>query len=97
MKPKIAYYPWVGTKDSGFDQKKDIPVSCQLFMAAGSDRITVGAGSGSGLWLDENLHKGKTERCDTFGNKPLCSNGDFTCTIIEVIGFLNDVDDEIRN
>lgn len=93
LKPKVAYYPWVGTQESGLNQKKDLPTSCQLFMAASSERITVGAGTGSGLWLDENLYKGKTERCDTFDNKPLCSSGDFTCSVVQVIGFFSELDE----
>ncbi|XP_015781065.1 TBC1 domain family member 24 isoform X1 [Tetranychus urticae] len=89
LKPKVAYYPWVGTKEYGSDQTKNIPCSCQLFMAANSKMITIGAGNGVGLWLDENLTKGKTEQCDTFNNKPLCTSGDFACSIVEVIGFIS--------
>lgn len=58
-------------------------------MAANAKMITIGAGNGVGLWLDENLTKGKTERCDTFNNKPLCTSGDFACSIVEVIGFIS--------
>ncbi|XP_074593014.1 GTPase-activating protein skywalker-like [Brevipalpus obovatus] len=87
LKPKIRFYPWVGKRENHKDSGRTIPASCQLFMAASPKMITIGAGGGMGIWLDENLTNGKTERCDTFDNEPLCSSREFTCAIIEVIGF----------
>ena len=45
--------------------------------------------NGLAIYLDENLHYGQTERCDTFDNDPLCSVRDFTINSIEVFGFVD--------
>ena len=42
--------------------------------------------NGNGILLDPTLTQGKTERCDTFDNPPLCKSGDFTIAAIEVYG-----------
>ncbi|RWS13268.1 TBC1 domain family member 24-like protein [Dinothrombium tinctorium] len=86
LKPKEAYYPWVGGQEYGHDTS-NVPHSSQLFMAASSKMISVGAGNGIGLWLDENLTNGTSTRCDTFDNKPLSSSESFTISVVEVIGF----------
>ena len=47
--------------------------------------------NGYGLTLDEELHFGTTECCDTFQNEPL--NGGktkFECSQVEVLGFVDD-------
>ncbi|RWS27001.1 TBC1 domain family member 24-like protein [Leptotrombidium deliense] len=88
LKPKPAYYPWIGASDYANEMlSSNVPHSSQLFMAANSHMISVGAGNGIALWLDENLTNGSTQKCDTFNNKPLCSNETFTVLIIEVIAF----------
>lgn len=45
--------------------------------------------NGEGLWIDGELSKGRSTRCDTFNNKPLTSNmdGDFTITRVDVFSF----------
>lgn len=45
--------------------------------------------SGNGLWIDGELSKGRSMKCDTFGNSPLSDgdNGDFTILRIDVFGF----------
>jgi len=96
LKPKIRYYPWVGKRQYHKDLGKNIPASRQLFMAASPKMITVGAGGGMGIWLDENLTTGKTERCDTFDNEPLCSTREFTCAVIEVIGFYSNLPENLK-
>ncbi|XP_074600183.1 GTPase-activating protein skywalker-like [Brevipalpus obovatus] len=95
LKPKVRYYPWVGKHEYLKDPNKNIPPSCQLFMAATSKMITIGAGGGMGIWLDENFTSGKTERCDTFDNEPLCSSREFTCETVEVIGFFSNLPKDI--
>lgn len=87
--PKANFYPWIAAKEyGGPSPPPEVPHSSQLFMAADNKMISVGSGNGVGLWIDEDLTRGKTEKCDTFNNKALCENGDFTCSIIEVIGFI---------
>ena len=57
-------------------------------MAANQKSIIIGGGQGLGLFLDDNLTKGKSEKCLTFDNEPLSSPADFTCCVIEAIGFI---------
>lgn len=67
--------------------KKSLPANCQLFMCGERNYICVGSGGGNALWLDENLTRGRTERCLTFDNEPLSDTMDFICINCELIGF----------
>ena len=83
LKPKSIKYPWVGEGSGQVRGQR----STQLFMSSNGKSLIIGSGAGSGLWLDEQLTKGKTEHCMTFNNRPLSDAIDFECAIIEVIGF----------
>ena len=101
LRPTVAQYPWVGIQRFGYtgdvlgsicsvsDGGKNTSHTSQLFMSASQKFISVGAGNGIGLYLDENLTKGKSETCDTFCNKPLATGTDFVASTIEVIGFVS--------
>lgn len=86
--PERAKYPWVGCT-SGNDGKGEERVAhgSELFMAADSKMITIGGGDGQAIWMDENIRFGKTDRCSTFNNPPLCPSGDFEIRVLEVYGF----------
>ncbi|KAL0274112.1 UNVERIFIED_CONTAM: hypothetical protein PYX00_006616 [Menopon gallinae] len=83
--PERAKYPWVGMQhgvgDAGLDH------SAELFMAADSKMITIGGGGAQAIWMDENVRYGKTDRCLTFNNPPLCAGRDFEIRVLEVYGF----------
>ncbi|XP_064292233.1 GTPase-activating protein skywalker isoform X5 [Plodia interpunctella] len=86
LHPSRAKYPWVGTLaddagDSGTTHARS------LFMAADNTMITIGGGDGQAIWMDENIRFGKTDRCSTFNNPPLCPSGDFEIRVLEVYGF----------
>lgn len=66
---------------------KSVPANCQLFMCGDPKNIIIGSGGGSALWLDENLSRGRSERCSTFDNEPLVEKGDFICGNVELIAF----------
>ncbi|KAL1457688.1 hypothetical protein WDU94_007889 [Cyamophila willieti] len=61
--------------------------SNELFMAADQKMITIGGGDGQAIWMDENIRYGKTDKCSTFNNPPLCAGGDFEIRVLEVYGF----------
>ncbi|XP_049822594.1 GTPase-activating protein skywalker-like isoform X2 [Aethina tumida] len=82
--PERAKYPWVG-----MDGDK-VHHAAELFMAADSKMITIGGGEGQAIWMDENIRYGKTDRCQTFNNPPLCPSGDFEIRVLEVYGFATD-------
>ncbi|XP_046675698.1 GTPase-activating protein skywalker isoform X1 [Homalodisca vitripennis] len=79
--PERAKYPWVGMEGDSVNH------SAELFMAADSKMITIGGGDGQAIWMDENLRFGKTDRCQTFNNPPLCTSRDFEIRVLEVYGF----------
>ena len=85
-------YDWVkkdeSDDDDDVDKKKE--TAKELFMSADNTMISVGGGNGTGIYIDENLRYGQTEKCDTFDNSPLCSTRDFEISAVEVIGF-NDI------
>ncbi|KAF2905829.1 hypothetical protein ILUMI_00335 [Ignelater luminosus] len=82
--PERSKYPWVG-----IDGDK-VGHGAELFMAADSKMITIGGGEGQAIWMDENIRYGKTDRCQTFNNPPLCPSGDFEIRVLEVYGFSNE-------
>ncbi|XP_055613159.1 GTPase-activating protein skywalker-like isoform X4 [Uranotaenia lowii] len=81
--PERAKYPWVGIEGD-----KGLGHASELFMAADSKMITIGGGEGQAIWMDENIRFGKTDRCQTFNNPPLCVSGDFEIRVLEVYGFV---------
>ncbi|GJQ69830.1 hypothetical protein Trydic_g22381 [Trypoxylus dichotomus] len=80
--PERAKYPWVG-----MEADRNVEHSAELFMAADAKMITIGGGEGQAIWMDENIRFGKTDRCQTFNNPPLCPSGDFEIRVLEVYGF----------
>ncbi|XP_023314949.1 TBC1 domain family member 24 isoform X7 [Trichogramma pretiosum] len=83
--PERAKYAWVGMDTAHSDSKVDH--SAELFMAADAKMLTIGGGEGQAIWMDENIRYGKTDRCSTFNNPPLCASGDFEIRVLEVYGF----------
>ncbi|CAH0749243.1 unnamed protein product [Diatraea saccharalis] len=83
--PERAKYPWVGCSQP--DKEERFGHGSELFMAADSKMITIGGGEGQAIWMDENIRFGKTDRCSTFNNPPLCPSGDFEIRVLEVYGF----------
>ena len=43
---------------------------------------------GQAIWMDENIRFGKSDKCKTFNNPPLCPSGDFEIRVLEVYGFV---------
>ncbi|XP_038865880.1 TBC1 domain family member 24-like [Salvelinus namaycush] len=58
-----------------------------MFMAGNFDSIIVGGGEGNALYIDSELNHGRTARCTTFDNPPLCSTESFQVALLEVWGF----------
>ncbi|CAG8822833.1 6756_t:CDS:2, partial [Gigaspora rosea] len=51
------------------------------------DCLAIGGGDGKvGLWIDADLQRGHSERCDTFDNDILSSSSEFDCIGFEVWG-----------
>ncbi|VDD97785.1 unnamed protein product [Enterobius vermicularis] len=60
----------------------------QFFVKASKDSLSMGAGGGHyGLWLDADLNKGRSLRCETFDNEPLSDGEDFRVQFLECYGF----------
>ncbi|XP_056119658.1 TBC1 domain family member 24 [Rhinichthys klamathensis goyatoka] len=57
-----------------------------MFMAGNVDSIIIGGGDGNALYIDSELNHGRTERCLTFDNPPLCAES-FQIALLEVWGF----------
>ncbi|XP_047507332.1 GTPase-activating protein skywalker isoform X3 [Pieris napi] len=85
--PERAKYPWVGCSAGDGKEDQRVAHGSELFMAADSKMITIGGGDGQAIWMDENIRYGKTDRCSTFNNPPLCPSGDFEIRVLEVYGF----------
>ncbi|XP_045511712.1 GTPase-activating protein skywalker isoform X4 [Colias croceus] len=86
LQPVRAKYPWVGCALEE-DGEGKTTYGNSLFMAADNTMITIGGGDGQAIWMDENIRYGKTDRCSTFNNPPLCPSGDFEIRVLEVYGF----------
>ncbi|XP_077183637.1 TBC1 domain family member 24-like isoform X2 [Paroedura picta] len=46
--------------------------TASMFMSGTQDGIVIGGGGGQALFIDADLHHGRTEHCETFDNSPLC-------------------------
>lgn len=57
-----------------------------MFMAGNFDSIIVGGGEGNALYIDSELNHGRTGRCATFDNPPLCAES-FQVSLLESWGF----------
>jgi len=75
-------WPWVG-----LDKKEEEEAAPEMFLSGDNTMFTIGGGGGTGIYVDENLRFGRTEKCSTFNNLPLCNEADFTVSVIEVYGF----------
>ncbi|NWS75129.1 TBC24 protein, partial [Crotophaga sulcirostris] len=62
--------------------------TASMFMSGSREGIIIGGGGGQALSLDANLLWGRTERCETFDNPPLCQEN-FQVQLLEVWGFQN--------
>eukprot|EP01118_Nematostelium_gracile_P003977 TRINITY_DN14726_c0_g1_i1.p1 TRINITY_DN14726_c0_g1~~TRINITY_DN14726_c0_g1_i1.p1 ORF type:complete len:513 (-),score=95.56 TRINITY_DN14726_c0_g1_i1:42-1580(-) len=60
--------------------------STDYFQFAAEGDLQVGGGGGVGFALDDELNKGRTQRCTSFDNEPLTSDGRelFNCVAVEV-------------
>lgn len=83
--PKTVKYDWIGKQKD----PSQLTSTQQLFMSATDCSFAVGGGgSGFGIYIDENLSRGETHRCDTFENDPLTdSDPYFDVKVIEIIAF----------
>ena len=60
----------------------------QLFIKGCATSLVIGASTGKfGLWFDEDLNKGRSQECATFGNPSLTPSSDFSVNCIEVWAF----------
>lgn len=57
-----------------------------MFMAGNFDSIIIGGGDGNALYIDAELNHGRSGRCTTFDNPPLCAET-FQVALLEVWGF----------
>ncbi|GAM21229.1 hypothetical protein SAMD00019534_044040 [Acytostelium subglobosum LB1] len=72
MRPEMKKYPWSRINDDFMLSTKE------EFISLGS------GGKGVGLWIDDDLLYGSTNRCDTFNNETLSYNTDFKVIEMEV-------------
>jgi len=60
-----------------------------FFIKGSKTSLVIGGGEGLfGLWLDEDLYRGRSHSCKTFGNETLSSCEDFICCGLEAWGFV---------
>ncbi|CEF62674.1 MIP14691p [Strongyloides ratti] len=71
-------YDWVGNH---WDQSDDPP---QMFMAAGDRFLILGSGNNTSIEIRDELSKGVTYECSTFGSPPLVQERTFDIQEMEV-------------
>lgn len=85
LSPSPVKYPWTGL------EKKDHGNN-DLFMAGDDKCLMVGGGGGNhAIWLDNELCRGRSGQCLTFGNEQLTETEDFLCTRVDVFGFVSEI------
>lgn len=77
--PKQIKYPWVGKRSNEQNQVKR-----ELFIFVDQEKLIIGGGNGDGIYVDQSLCQGHTNHCETFDNQSLCSQIDFTISVLEM-------------
>jgi hypothetical protein len=56
------------------------------FIFASTKNLQIGGGIGVGLWLDNELWNGRSQKCTTFNNEPLTQEDEeeFECVQVEL-------------
>ncbi|XP_061823654.1 TBC1 domain family member 24 isoform X2 [Nerophis lumbriciformis] len=80
-KPLGELSPFLSARHFNLNSK-----NTSMFMAGNFDSIIVGGGEGNALYIDSELNHGRTGRCTTFDNPPLCAES-FQVSLLEVWGF----------
>ncbi|KAM9424827.1 TBC1 domain family member 24 isoform 1-T1 [Pholidichthys leucotaenia] len=80
-KPPGELSPFLSARHFNLNSK-----NTSMFMAGSNDSIIVGGGDGNALYIDSELNHGRTGRCTTFDNPPLCAES-FQISLLEVWGF----------
>ncbi|TMS22130.1 TBC1 domain family member 24 [Larimichthys crocea] len=80
-KPAGDLSPFLSARHFNLNSK-----NTSMFMAGNFDSIIVGGGEGNALYIDSELNHGRTGRCATFDNPPLCAET-FQVSVLEVWGF----------
>ncbi|KAG8009133.1 TBC1 domain family member 24 [Nibea albiflora] len=80
-KPAGDLSPFLSARHFNLNSK-----NTSMFMAGNFDSIIVGGGEGNALYIDSELNHGRTGRCATFDNPPLCAET-FQVSLLEVWGF----------
>ncbi|XP_042253868.1 TBC1 domain family member 24 isoform X1 [Thunnus maccoyii] len=80
-KPAGELSPFLSARHFNLNSK-----NTSMFMAGNFDSIIVGGGDGNALYIDSELNHGRTGRCATFDNPPLCAES-FQVARLEVWGF----------
>ncbi|CAF1519274.1 unnamed protein product, partial [Didymodactylos carnosus] len=97
LHPKPIKYPWIGIKQLSDDahhrhlitneknSTSHISSTKELFLFVSNEKISIGGGGNDGLSIDQSLCDGRTSRCETFQNEPLCSLTYFTISILMLL------------
>ena len=56
----------------------------EFFMGSSSSHISMGAGGNAGLYVDDDLMRGHSDKSETYNNEILCSDEFFQLLNIEV-------------
>ncbi|XP_054833317.1 TBC1 domain family member 24-like isoform X2 [Eublepharis macularius] len=80
---KYRLSPFLATRHFKLPSK-----TASMFMSGTREGIIIGGGGGQALFIDADLHHGRTEHCETFDNPPLCQEN-FQVQLLEVWGFQN--------
>jgi len=79
---------WLFSFQSGDLEVYTWTTANQLFIKGCATSLVIGASTGKfGLWFDEDLNKGRSQECATFGNPSLTPSSDFSVNCIEVWAF----------
>jgi len=79
---------WLFSFQSGDLEVYTWTTANQLFIKGCATSLVIGASAGKfGLWFDEDLNKGRSQECSTFGNPSLTPTSDFSVNCIELWAF----------
>uniref|UniRef100_F1KQI5 TBC1 domain family member 24 n=1 Tax=Ascaris suum TaxID=6253 RepID=F1KQI5_ASCSU len=80
---QLCVYTWVGNRGHCAD-------NCpQMFMAADDKSLVIGSGGGDAIAIRDELYRGISSACSTFGSPPLIKDREFIISQMEVFDIRN--------
>lgn len=82
-----GFFSW----NYSFPCRQNQPLTDETDIFPSREFIYFHRGGNHAIWLDNELCRGRSGQCLTFGNEQLTETEDFLCTRVDVFGFVSEI------